>query len=197
MYLKPACSVLSSSPFCVRARLAMLVQRCARLDDVVHLAAHLLLELRDVVRVVRIPERQRHAAGVCGELGIVLPQFLLRRRLVVVREVAQEEEGQHVVAEIVRIHRPAQLVGDVPEGLAQLFLVLCRSWWWFRCWALRVWVLERCELRRVCSKCPAGRTEMCDEVPQDAAKSSLLSSPISVGSWMAYLPWLRRLRARL
>lgn len=38
-------------------------------------------------------------------------------------EVAQEEEGQHVVAEIVRVHRPAQLVGDAPEGVAQLFLI--------------------------------------------------------------------------
>ena len=46
MYLKPACSVLSSSPFCVRAMWAMLLQRCSRLDDVMHLAAHLLLERR-------------------------------------------------------------------------------------------------------------------------------------------------------
>ena len=45
------------------------------------------------------------------------------RRLVVVRAVAQEEKGQHVVAEVVRIHGPAQLVGDAPEGVAQLLLV--------------------------------------------------------------------------
>ena len=45
-------------------------------------------------------------------------------RLVVVGEVAQEEEGQHVVAEVVRIHGPPQLVGDAPEGVAELFLVL-------------------------------------------------------------------------
>ena len=93
------------------------------LDDVMHLAPHLLLELRDVVHVVRIPKRQRHLAGVAAHIGVILAQFLLRRRLVIVREVAQEEEGQHVVAEIVRIHRPAQLVGDAPEGVAQLFLV--------------------------------------------------------------------------
>ena len=33
------------------------------LDDVVHLAAHLLLELGHVVRVVRVPDRQRRRAG--------------------------------------------------------------------------------------------------------------------------------------
>ena len=59
-----------------------------------------------------------------GQGGIIFAEFLLRRRLVVVREVAQEEKGQHVVAEVVRVHRPAQLVGDAPEGFAQLFLVL-------------------------------------------------------------------------
>ena len=77
----------------------------------------------DVVHVVRIPQRQWHLADVAADIGVILPQFLLRRRLVVVREVAQEEEGQHVVAEVVRIHRPAQLVGDAPEGVAQLFLI--------------------------------------------------------------------------
>ena len=34
-------------------------------------------------------------------------------------EARQEQEGQHVVAEVVRVHRAAQLVGDGPEGLAQ------------------------------------------------------------------------------
>ena len=51
------------------------------------------------------------------------PQLLLRRHLIVVGEIAQEEVGQHVVAEVIRIHGPAQLVGDAPEGIAQLFLV--------------------------------------------------------------------------
>jgi hypothetical protein len=46
-----------------------------------------------------------------------------RRSLVVGGEIAQEEEGQHVVAEVVHIHRPAQLVGDAPKGVAQLLLV--------------------------------------------------------------------------
>ena len=43
--------------------------------------------------------------------------------MVVVGKVAEEPEGQHVVAEVVRVHRPAQLVGDAPEGVAQLFLI--------------------------------------------------------------------------
>ena len=47
-----------------------------------------------------------------------------RRSLVVGGEIAQEEEGQHVVAKVVSIHRTAQLIGDAPEGVAQLFLVL-------------------------------------------------------------------------
>lgn len=93
------------------------------LDDVVDLAAHLLLEGRDVVRVVGIPQGQRHAAVVGRQRGIIFAEFLPGRRLVVVREVAQKEEGKHVVAEVVRIHRPAQLVGDSPKGGAQLLLV--------------------------------------------------------------------------
>ena len=48
---------------------------------------------------------------------------VVRCRLVVVREVTQEKERQHVVAEVIRIHRAAQLVGDAPERAAQLFLV--------------------------------------------------------------------------
>ena len=98
-----------------------------------HLAPHLLLERRNVVHVVSIPVAQwwEHLAPVffrtrswkLRPLWIIPPKFLLRRRLVVVREVTQEEEGQHLVAEVVRIHGPAQLVSDAPEGLAQLFLV--------------------------------------------------------------------------
>lgn len=96
------------------------------LDDVVRLATHLLFKLGDVFGVVRVPHGQRDAAVVTtgGDLGIVPPQFLLCGGLVVVREVAQEQERQHVVAEVVRIHRPAQLIGDVPERFAQLFLFL-------------------------------------------------------------------------
>jgi hypothetical protein len=35
-----------------------------RLDDVMHLAAHLFFKLDDVVRIVVIPEGERHAAVV-------------------------------------------------------------------------------------------------------------------------------------
>ena len=44
-----------------------------RLDHVMHLTAHLLLECRDVVHVVGIPQGQRHFAGVTAHIGIILP----------------------------------------------------------------------------------------------------------------------------
>ncbi len=95
-----------------------------RLDHVMGLAAHLLFKFFRVVRVLRVPHRQQGAAVAGGQLRVVRPEFFLRCCFVVVREVAQEQEGQHVIAEIVRIHRAAQLVGDAPEDIAQLFLVL-------------------------------------------------------------------------
>jgi hypothetical protein len=49
-------------------------------------------------------------------------QILLRRRLVVVKEVAQDGEGPHGVAEAVRIHRPR-------SGLAALQRVLPNCFW--------------------------------------------------------------------
>ena len=87
-----------------------------------HLAAHLLLEVRHVLLVRGIPQRQRHIPAVAVHLGIVLPQLLLDRGLVVVRQVTKEQERQHVVAEVVRVHRSAQLVRDGPESLAEFFL---------------------------------------------------------------------------
>ena len=113
------------------------------LDDVVHLAPHLPLELRNVIRVRLIPKAQWREClfpksstvslrcfgdlqwrGKLLTLRVVTSQFLLRSCLVVVGEVTQEEEGQHVVAEVIRIHGSAQLVRDAPEGVAQLFLFL-------------------------------------------------------------------------
>ena len=91
------------------------VPQMRRLDDVMHLAADLLLELRDVFRIGGIPQGQRHAAVVSIDLGIVLPG----RDLVVVREISQEEEGQHVVAEVIRIHGTAQLICDAPKSIAE------------------------------------------------------------------------------
>ena len=67
--------------------------------------------------------RKRLQRGLFLHRRIIPPQFPLRCCLVVLREVAQVEEGEHLVAEIVRIHRPAQLVGDAPESIAQLLLV--------------------------------------------------------------------------
>lgn len=51
-------------------------------------------------------------------VGIILVGYL------VIRQVAQKEKGKHVIAEIVRVHGPARLVGNGPEGAAQLFLIL-------------------------------------------------------------------------
>ncbi len=99
------------------------IAKARGLDDVMRLAPHLLLELRDGVRVVLIPQRQRHLTGVDAHLAVIPPQLLLRRCLVVVGEVAQEEDGQHGVAEAVPIHGPAQVVRDALEGVAQLFWV--------------------------------------------------------------------------
>lgn len=56
-------------------------------------------------------------------VGVVAPELLLRGLLVVVREVAEEQEREHVVAEVIRVHRPAELVRDAPECLAKLPLV--------------------------------------------------------------------------
>jgi hypothetical protein len=51
------------------------------------------------------------------------------RCLVVIGEVAQEEEGQHVVAEVFRIPG-ADRIGDAPEGIASCFwLVSVMTWW--------------------------------------------------------------------
>ncbi len=96
------------------------------LDDVVCLAAHLLFERGDVAGVVVVPDRQRRSAAIAHRIrgGIVPPQLLLRGLLVIVRKIAQEQKREHVITEVVRVHRAAQLVGDVPEGFAELFLVV-------------------------------------------------------------------------
>ena len=66
----------------------------------------------------RSPQR-----AVVFKLWVITAQLLLGAELVVVGEIAEEEKGEHVVAEIVRVHCAAQLVGDAPEGASELFLV--------------------------------------------------------------------------
>ena len=61
----------------------------------------------------------------------------MSRCLVVVGEVAEEEEGEHVVAEVVGIHLAAELVRDIPKNTTKLRLVLfdhsCFCWvYWAR-----------------------------------------------------------------
>lgn len=59
----------------------------------------------------------------CCSLGqFCSPQFLLRRLHVVVKEIAQEKERQHVVSETIGEHCASKLVGDVPKSLSELLL---------------------------------------------------------------------------
>ncbi len=96
------------------------------LDDVMSLEPHLLFKRRHIAGILFVPNRQRGPSTVAHSVRvrIVSPEFFLRGLLVVVREVAKEQEREHVVAEVVRIHRPSELVSDVPQSLAELLLLL-------------------------------------------------------------------------
>lgn len=89
-------------------------------DDVVDSTAHLVFEELDVARILRIPHFERRAAAVfrLGGIGIFVAQNPFDIGFVVVREIAQKEERQHVVAEVVGVHGAAQVVGDAPQGFA-------------------------------------------------------------------------------
>lgn len=91
-------------------------------DDIVQAAAQELFKLRHIVGVGLVPSLERGKPR--GRFRPVRPKFLPRRGLVGVRQVAQEEEGEHIVAEVIRVHGAAQLVRDGPKGRAQLFLRL-------------------------------------------------------------------------
>ena len=90
------------------------------------LEPHLLLEGRHVVGVPIVPDRQGGSPAVADgvRVRVVAPEFLLRGLLVIVREVAEKQEREHVVAEIVRVHRPPELIGDGPERAAELLLIV-------------------------------------------------------------------------
>lgn len=102
-------------------------------DDVVYFAAHLFFKVSDVAGVVGIPDGKGHAGDfdfgrfafdfdldfVFVSRGwVIAPEFLFGGGGVVFREVAQKEEGEHVVAEVVRVHATAQIVGDFPKGFS-------------------------------------------------------------------------------
>ena len=90
-----------------------------RLNHIMNLALHLFLEQEGVIGVVVVPDLQR---------GVIRAQFLLCGFDVIVRQVFPKKERQHIVAEIVRHHRAAQVVGDIPKGLAEFLLyVLCHN----------------------------------------------------------------------
>ncbi len=92
----------------------------SRVDDVVRLAPHLRLEVGHIVGIVRVPHRQRRALIVIRQLRVIRPQLASCRRLEVIRQVAQKQERQHVIAEIVGVHGAAQLIRNAPEGLAEV-----------------------------------------------------------------------------
>lgn len=89
-----------------------------------HLEAHLFFKFSAITGIVVVPELQRRGAGLLPAIREVRAQLFFGGGFVVVGEVAQEEEGEHVVAEIVGVHGSAKLVGNAPEGSAHLFLVL-------------------------------------------------------------------------
>jgi len=82
-----------------------------------------LFKSLNILPIDLIPDFQRDERTVRFQFGIIMSQFSLRCGFEVAGEVVQEEKGEHVVAEISRIHRPAQLVRDGPEGFAELGLV--------------------------------------------------------------------------
>ena len=90
------------------------------------LEPHLLLERRRVAGVLLVPDRQGGAPAVADGVGVgvIAPEFFLRGLLVIVREVAKKEKRQHVVAKVIRVHRPAELIGDDPERFAELLLIV-------------------------------------------------------------------------
>ena len=99
-----------------------------RLDHIMHLAAHLFFKFVNVVGIAVVPHLQGECVAVCiSVIRVIRPQFPLCRGFIIVRQVAQEQEREHVVAEVVRVHGAAQLVGNAPEGIAQLSLVVLWS----------------------------------------------------------------------
>lgn len=89
-------------------------------DDVMNLAAYLFLQFRHIGDVVSVPDGQRCAAVFAGHCEVVRPELLLHGGLVVVGEVAQEQERQHVVEGVFGVHCAVQVVVDAPEGFAEL-----------------------------------------------------------------------------
>ena len=77
------------------------------LDDVVHTVVHFRLESGDVLGVLFVPvlERGLPRGQGCVGAGIVLSEQVARGLLIVAGEVAQEEKREHIVTEIIGIHR--------------------------------------------------------------------------------------------
>ena len=56
--------------------------------------------------------------GFGTRAGIFFTEGIFHAPLIIAGEVAEEEKGKHIIAEVVRVHRPAQAVGNVPEGFS-------------------------------------------------------------------------------
>ena len=85
-------------------------------------APHLFFELLGILGVLAIPQGQgRGGRGRSG--GEVVTEFFFGRSFVVVGQVAQKEEGEHVVAKVVGVHRTPQVVGNSPKGVTEFFLI--------------------------------------------------------------------------
>ena len=97
------------------------------LDDVVHAVVHFRLESGHVLGVLFVPvlEWCLPQGQGCVGAGILAPEQFAGVFLVVAGEVAQEEEGEHIVSEVVGVHRASQFVGYGPEGFAQGLSVFC------------------------------------------------------------------------
>ena len=75
--------------------------------------------LADRIKIVPVPN-----VGVF--LDVFGLQQLVCEQVLLFRQVFVEDEAQYVVAELIRIHFAAQLIGDVPElSLQMLFLCFC------------------------------------------------------------------------
>ncbi len=90
-----------------------------RPDDEMDAVAHHLFEFLDVVvGGFGVPLFEGHVVGQ------VVAEFEADAVFVAAAEVAEEEQRQHVVAEVVGGHGATERVGHVPKGLEQLFFFL-------------------------------------------------------------------------
>ena len=57
----------------------------------------------------------------CAKRRIIFAQLLFGLRFVIVQNLGQEAEGEHVITKFVRVHGPAQLAGNVQRFFTSCF----------------------------------------------------------------------------